>query len=287
MGFEGRAFIVGSRREPGEVADFIMLVAGIPQPADERVVHLPVKFVINLPDLPGPEKAVERRPLLVHEAVGGDMLDIQFEQAVNVLVPLFERLVRKAEHQVHGDVSDAGLPQAADRRPHLLCRMPAMEELQAAVRESLRPHGDAVDRQRVQAAGEGHGHIVGIALHGDLHGSGGSAAAVPPAPPVLRAVHPPDCPEQLLKARERKLRGRAPAQIDAGQLRRVSAVPAAFPQFHFMAESIHIPLFDRACPAPFGRDGRIKAAVDAAAGTERDVYVKSCHDAGDTYIYNM
>ena len=269
-----------------------MFVACTSQPVDKHVIHLPVKLIVHLPDLSGLQKAVERSAFFVHETIGRDVFSPQLEHVGNIGLPLLECFSWETEHKVYGYVADAGLPQAADRTHRLCRRMPPVKETQPFVREGLHAHGDTVDRQRAQSPGKLCRHVVGITLHGNLDGCNGTALfpVRPHVPSKRQVIHRFYRMEQPVQALEGQLGRRASTQVDAGQLRSLSAGCGFFirPQFHLMAHRIHIPfLYRLPLSLPSGRNGGIEAAVDAAAGAERNVYVKSCHDVGNTYIYNM
>ena len=100
-----------------------MAVAGSSKPVHQAVVHAEREVVVDLLNAPLAEPAMERRPLLVHQTIGRDMLHAETEGLVDVLFPVGEGLARKSEHQVDGDIADARLAQQRRGPSHLSSRM--------------------------------------------------------------------------------------------------------------------------------------------------------------------
>ena len=94
------------------------------------------------------------------------MLHVELQRSVNVCIPGAERLFRETVHEVDADVVQTVTTQLADGFFHLPCGVPAAQEAQSFVGESLCPHADAVHGQGRQLGGVVGAHVVGVAFDG-------------------------------------------------------------------------------------------------------------------------
>ena len=97
------------------------------------------------------------------------MLYVEAKGAVDVALPLTERLARESVHQVDADILDAGIAQKADGTADLTGGVATVEEAETAVVERLGAHRNAVDGELRQGLGIFRGNVIRVTFDGDFN----------------------------------------------------------------------------------------------------------------------
>ena len=120
----------------GEIADLVLPVTGCRERIDGEFVHCQFPGGVG-PQLAGVKEFPEFRVLFQTQAIGGEMLRLQFDGAVQCRAPLFQRLARQAEHQIKVQIIEAGRAQLLVSRHRCDRRVNPAQRLQQPVVERL------------------------------------------------------------------------------------------------------------------------------------------------------
>ena len=82
---------------------------------------------------------------LDHQAIGGDMFDVEGKGGIYVGLPVGKGFAWETVHEVDAEIADAGSTENRDSFDGLAGGMAAMEEAQALVVEGLDAHRDTID----------------------------------------------------------------------------------------------------------------------------------------------
>ena len=82
---------------------------------------------------------------LDHQAVGGDVFDVEGKGGGNVGLPVGKGFAWETVHEVDAEIVDAGSTEDRDCFDGLAGGMAAMEESQALLVEGLNTHRDTID----------------------------------------------------------------------------------------------------------------------------------------------
>ena len=192
------------------------------------------------------------------------MLYVEAKGAVDVALPLTERLARESVHQVDADVADAGFPQSADGLLHLISGVAAMEEVQALVVEGLGTHRDAVDGELGQGLGIFRGNVIRVTFDGDFN----------PTPNPSRGwgelIHLIYIYKELAQLVGGQLAGGSAAEVY--RVNSLSSLLSPLSSDHHLpTHRINVALTQT------GVGSGVEGAIDAAAFAEGYMYVDSCH----------
>ena len=139
------------------------------------------------------------------QTVAGDVLGLEIDDVAQRLHPLLAALVRKAVHEIDGDVVKARAARHHDRLLRLTVVVRAAERLELLVGVGLHADGDAVEARAVEAREHGKRDRVGICLKRHLGVAADVKATV-------------DLGEDAAQAAGSEERGRAAAEVDGVDL---------------------------------------------------------------------
>ena len=240
----------------GEIGDLILLDTSLLQHGAKQMEHLDAQLLVHLTHLTLLQHPVDLRSLLVSQVVGGDVRDIQFDGLAQVILPSGEGLVRQSVDKIDTDVRETVRLATTHRRLRLLRRMPAVQEGQVIVVETLYANAQTVNGEAFQRRQESIGEVVRVRLQ--RHLLEGAR--------VIRLNGREDFGE-LVRAQERRRTAPEVERLD-GRLPQV--VP---PLGQLRADSL-----DQFGTVAVERGG-VEVAIDATAPAERNMDVDACHGA--------
>ena len=226
----------------GEVGDLILVIAELLQRLDGVEIHIRLCVVV------GKIGAV----LVLPEP--RSRLGLEVDDVAQRLHPLLAALVRQAEHQIDGDIVEAGAARQHDGLLGLLVVVGPSERLELLVGVGLHADGDAVEARTPQARQHRQRHGIGIGLQCHLRVAADVEAPVDLGKNAVKAAGPDE-------------RLRAAAEVDRVHLIADGARSGlADVREHCAQIPVHQLLVARTAEG-------IKVAVFAFAAAERDMNI--------------
>lgn len=158
-------FVAGER----VVGDFVLAITGGCERVGEVAEHFEVDVVVGFADGAVVAEACQRRPFLIHQGVGGDVLRTQCHGFGYRLTPLLHGLFRKREDKVKAYVAER-----LQRLHYAACRrgiVPTANGAQQRVVEALHPYAETVEAEAAPSDGFIFGDVVGVYLDGAFCGA--------------------------------------------------------------------------------------------------------------------
>ena len=258
------AVVAGMMSRKGEIADFVMLIAGREKCVAQKTEVAHATVFADLADLAPAAHLPEGGALLVGEMIGGEMGDVETDGLLKVALPAFGRFAGKAVDEVDADFAYAVLTQKLDSMDGLLRIVPAANETQRVIVERLYAHADAwlAERRhgRPYAIDPLGRDVVGVCLDGQL-GQGAE---------LERGGRRGD---EAAEQGGGELRRRATTDVKCLYLRALKIISSSL---HLPTRCFHV------CFGLVQKGGGVEVAVTATTLAEGDVNVNARHGCKDS-----